>query len=748
MNVRFLLAVALFFSALGRADLLIEPENAHDFGLSFSQNANVFRITPDDIPWMDGDVLRERYELFRGHSDDEIKLFLSGQPVAHLTALQSAWDGILMEVQAEPIGQIEVTHPVHYVRGDFIQMVIQSLFGAQVIGNLDGKGSGLSPEGEAMLRAYERPLAYILGKDPFPEDFRTDFSIHHMISDLNRAIVAFRTTKAAIEAAIQKAKTEEEIRGWKHSLAQRAELPLQFAQLLRANLRRLTSGMKVTEADRKTLLQLLRSMDYTHGLFPLERGFKESMMGVAHQITFDRYNKVHGTDFKIIRPMFLVKLPVQILLANGQKQQAGILYREPHWRAYSNFDVFRSQMPSDIVGGVLRGGMQFDIFGRMVDLELPEIKLPPLSSITGFDSATGTHPIDFKATMATRAYLSGDKTAMPKLEAEIRSLASKIIIPSVPSHKPPKYPQREAQFRTVLNEVAKQSRQAPSESLVAELRELLLTTEVINERKEVLLLKIIERNLDMGSKLLMEVIDWEMQRSLDAAKRRRQTVQVDGRWLAGPIRNILFSMDPTEMMGGNSEGGVSAGRAFIRELRTRHKTLYHSLQHLSTGLFKKIFLLVGIPIDQIYEGHPLCTVCQTAVDLVLHMQESLAEETETERAEEKWDKVFSVTIQGQELSVKEFWARIGTLFGLQQAAIIVAGIMSGEVVHDRILEYLDPQDTSRIRAAHAEARAQLEAMKPQIEAMKEMQRMAESCGGQVMMVGNQPFVIISGGKRR
>jgi len=370
-----------------------------ELGMTFGQRARVLKGA--EVAWADYELLKIRYKPLRRFNIQQINEILLTS-YAYLTDLQFNYVDMFMEVKGEVMAYRPVFHPQGYIRGSVSSLLLPGQIAETGMYPVDLKGTGISPEGEVRLFTLKEMYLALKGEQTHILNFDNQGSLEHIQEGLDRLKKRKEETEKKLQAADLLA---EQIRGHQHSLHQ-VNLEIEAYQFFLDNIK------KTGTADRrnrraKTFLNMLRRLDYTHGLMPLDRSMKEVIMQRAMQRLFDS----HAEDLGTVETYFVIALPVYILGPNGEKVRASVIGRRPHLRSHSKkaHDEYVKQLPPTIIQPVLAGGLQFAVGGRVVDFELPSIHDPELPELA-YDPAKG-HPIEAITLKAAKAFNAGDKLA-------------------------------------------------------------------------------------------------------------------------------------------------------------------------------------------------------------------------------------------------------------------------------------------------------------------------------------------------
>jgi hypothetical protein len=122
------------------------PKFVDDYGAVFSQSAHVFPASAENFLLINPQAIVDTLPAFARYPVQAYPKLLAQLQLRYITHLQMGWNGILMQTLTEPIGRIEIDHPMRYIRGSVRFPMTQNSFTGELIslGALDLKGTGLS----------------------------------------------------------------------------------------------------------------------------------------------------------------------------------------------------------------------------------------------------------------------------------------------------------------------------------------------------------------------------------------------------------------------------------------------------------------------------------------------------------------------------------------------------------------------------------------------------------------------------
>ena len=404
----FIVFFCLFWTFAGQA---VETRPTRPSQLDSTRTQIAWYLEGAEVAWADYDLLRADYPDLAALSDEELEKWAASE-AAVSTFLQSSLEGILVSKIPHSERTTRIYHPSTYLRAGLIQARVPGNENKKIL--LDLKGTGYGPEGEDRLAN----LVWMTGE---LRDLMTGPRLRE--KDLDR----YRQTISTLEKQISGRQVQLKRSDLSAEQRRDIEHDLEDDQLKLKTYTLFFEAKKAVEADPhsrqswyENFLSQIRQRDYLNGVAAADRLVKEAIIERAIHTLFQEYNAKHGTGFQTVRSYFVLSLPYDILLPDGRKRRAGIIGRQPHWR--QNSRAGRKDFPpppKEIIGSVLQGADQFDIFGRMVDFEIPEVTDPRVSSVLGWTDEDG-QKIEELSRRAMKAFRL-DGSAVFRLVEEVLS---------------------------------------------------------------------------------------------------------------------------------------------------------------------------------------------------------------------------------------------------------------------------------------------------------------------------------------
>lgn len=347
------------------------------------------------------DLIRQDFPSLAKHSNETIdKIIIANFSV--LSNAQYRLEDILISRVPDPFAATTLYHPLTYRRAALATFRTKEK--SMGFGLIDLKGTGHSPEGEEDLN---RDLA-MLGKLQGVDRSLTEKRIEKIREGVEKEHKRIRTWELQRSAA----KTPEERRWLSHRI-HNAKARNTKSELFLEGLAAIEKDASSREHWVQRYIEHLRGLDYTNGVAAADRLVKEVVVERAAHTLFQEYNAKNKANAQTVRSYFVLAMPYDILLPNGETKRAGIIGRQAHWRDLHYHDK-QNTLPREIIGSVLQDADQFDLFGRMVDFELPEIKDPRVNDVLGWNDIRG-QKIEQMTADAMNAFTDGDKNAVRKL---------------------------------------------------------------------------------------------------------------------------------------------------------------------------------------------------------------------------------------------------------------------------------------------------------------------------------------------
>ena len=326
------------------------PRNLSELGVLYSQQA--YRVS-GRVMIADYDGIRSVYPRLSKLSNDEID-----QVILENALLISELQLELMGIRTTHFDAKPASRWLHYERGQLRAGTIELVYKGEEVGLINLKGSGMSIEANDRVQK-QRLLRILLEADP------REYTEEH-IEAFKAKIELVRKDLAAKKEELDLRRAEGDlpanIRLIEHQIRDQERYLMIQDQLLDYFVRR-RSGEDVAAPD---LLSLYRDLDYSSGVFALDRALREFISQKATQMVFDQLNERDGSQLQTVRNLFVVGLDIYTLDQKGHKRQVGILGREVTYRdTQANLPT---RIPEDLVDSYL-GGVQVDDLGAVVDFE-------------------------------------------------------------------------------------------------------------------------------------------------------------------------------------------------------------------------------------------------------------------------------------------------------------------------------------------------------------------------------------------